>query len=74
MSTPALQAKGLLKSYKTGRTRIQVVKSVDFEAAAGELTMVMGPSGSGKSTLIAMLSGLLRPDSGEVLLEGVFKD
>jgi putative ABC transport system ATP-binding protein len=70
MSAPALQAKGLLKSYKTGRTRIQVVKSVDFEAAAGELTMVMGPSGSGKSTLIAMLSGLLRPDSGEVTALG----
>jgi putative ABC transport system ATP-binding protein len=70
MSAPALQAKGLLKSYKTGRSRIQVVKSVDFEAEAGELTMVMGPSGSGKSTLIAMLSGLLRPDEGEVTALG----
>ncbi len=70
MSVTALQGKALLKSYKTGRTRIQVVKSVDFEADAGELTMVMGPSGSGKSTLIAMLSGLLRPDEGEVTALG----
>jgi len=70
LQAPALQARGLLKSYKTGRTRIQVVKSVDFEACAGELTMVMGPSGSGKSTLVAMLSGLLRPDEGEVIALG----
>jgi putative ABC transport system ATP-binding protein len=43
-----------------------VLKSVDFDAEAGEVTMVMGPSGSGKSTLIAALSGLLRPDEGKV--------
>ena len=62
----ALIAKGLTKSFKTGRSHIQVLKSVDFDALHGDLTMVMGPSGSGKSTLIAALSGLLRPDSGQV--------
>ena len=64
--TMAIQAHGLAKSFKTGRTRIQVLKSVDFDALHGEVTMVMGPSGSGKSTLIAALSGLLRPDEGHV--------
>jgi putative ABC transport system ATP-binding protein len=62
----AVQAHGLVKAFKTGRTRIQVLKSVEFDADHGDVTMVMGPSGSGKSTLIAALSGLLRPDEGEV--------
>ncbi|MDO8295910.1 MAG: ABC transporter ATP-binding protein [Caulobacter sp.] len=62
----ALEAKGLVKRFKTGRTFIEVLKSVDFDARHGDVTMVMGPSGSGKSTLIAALSGLLKPDEGKV--------
>ncbi|MFI4965395.1 MAG: ABC transporter ATP-binding protein [Caulobacterales bacterium] len=67
---PALVARGLVKRFKTGRTHIEVLKSVDFEALHGDVTMVMGPSGSGKSTLIALLSGLLKPDSGSVSAMG----
>ena len=66
----ALRALGLKKRFKTGRTWIEVLKGVDFEAMHGELTMVMGPSGSGKSTLVAALSGLLRPDEGAVTALG----
>jgi putative ABC transport system ATP-binding protein len=62
----AIVARGLSKRFKTGRTYIDVLRSVDFEALHGEVTMVMGPSGSGKSTLVAALSGLLRPDAGAV--------
>jgi putative ABC transport system ATP-binding protein len=62
----AIEAKGLVKRFKTGRTYIEVLKGVDFDARHGDVTMVMGPSGSGKSTLIAALSGLLRPDAGDV--------
>ena len=64
--TPAIEAKGLVKRFKTGRTFIEVLKGMDFDATHGDLTMVMGPSGSGKSTLIAALSGLLKPDAGRV--------
>ncbi|MBS0491474.1 MAG: ABC transporter ATP-binding protein [Proteobacteria bacterium] len=66
----ALQGKGLTKRFKTGRSHIEVLKSVDFDCRHGEMTMVMGPSGSGKSTLIASLSGLLRPDEGSVTALG----
>ena len=66
----ALQAKGLAKGYKIGKTRQQVLKNVDFTAYHGQVTMVMGPSGSGKSTLIAALSGLMMPDEGEVMALG----
>jgi putative ABC transport system ATP-binding protein len=65
-SRHALVAHGLTKRFKTGRTWIEVLKQVDFDAQHGDVTMVMGPSGSGKSTLIATLSGLLKPDSGDV--------
>jgi putative ABC transport system ATP-binding protein len=64
--TPALVAHGLRKRFKTGRSTIEVLKGVDFDALHGDVTMVMGPSGSGKSTLVAALSGLLAPDEGDV--------
>ena len=62
----AIRATGLVKRFKTGRTFVEVLKGVDFDADHGDVTMVMGPSGSGKSTLVAALSGLLRPDEGRV--------
>jgi putative ABC transport system ATP-binding protein len=62
----AIEAKGLVKRFKSGKSFIEVLKNVDFDARHGDLTMVMGPSGSGKSTLIAALSGLLRPEEGKV--------
>ena len=65
-----IRAKGLVKSFRTGRIEARVLKDVDFSARHGDVTMVMGPSGSGKSTLVAVLSGLLRPDSGEVTALG----
>lgn len=66
----ALNAKGLSKGYKIGKLKQQVLKGVDFTAYHGQVTMVMGPSGSGKSTLIAALSGLMKPDEGEVMALG----
>ena len=62
----AIEAKGLVKRFKSGKGFVEVLKGVDFDARHGDLTMVMGPSGSGKSTLIAALSGLLRPEEGRV--------
>jgi len=66
----AISAKGLGKSYKIGKVKQAVLKGVDFTAYHGQVTMVMGPSGSGKSTLIAALSGLMKPDEGEVMALG----
>ena len=62
----AIEAKGLVKRFKSGKSFVEVLKGVDFDARHGDLTMVMGPSGSGKSTLIAALAGLLRPEKGRV--------
>lgn len=61
-----LQARGLVKSY--GPT--PALRGVDLEVAEGEILAVTGPSGCGKSTLLHCLSGILRPDAGEVLYGG----
>jgi putative ABC transport system ATP-binding protein len=47
-----------------------VLHELDLAVAPGEMVLVMGPSGSGKSTLLAALSGLLRPEGGQVLAVG----
>lgn len=62
----AIEAKGLTKSFKSGKLRAQVLKGVDLTVKEGEIALVMGPSGSGKSTLLATISGLSRPDEGSV--------
>lgn len=49
----------------------QVVKGVTFHVNRGELFGLLGPNGAGKSTIISMICGLLRPDGGDVLVDGL---
>jgi branched-chain amino acid transport system ATP-binding protein len=48
----------------------QVVAGVSFDVAAGEIVALIGSNGAGKSTCFNMLNGQLRPDRGEILLDG----
>lgn len=48
----------------------KAVRGVSFQVRAGEVFSLLGPNGAGKSTTLAMLSGLLEPDSGDALLAG----
>ena len=66
----ALEARGLVKAYVDGHHRVDVLRGVDLEAAAGELIAVVGPSGSGKSTLLHLLGALDVPDQGEIVIGG----
>lgn len=61
-----LQARGVVRAY--GRT--PALRGVTLEVAEGEIVAVTGPSGCGKSTLLHCLSGILRPDAGQVLWRG----
>jgi phospholipid/cholesterol/gamma-HCH transport system ATP-binding protein len=50
---------------------VDVLKGISFQVNAGERFVIMGPSGSGKSVLLKHIIGLMQPDSGEVLIEGL---
>lgn len=59
-----VQCQELVMEFKTPAGLQRVLKGVDFEAQAGELTMLVGPSGCGKTTLISLIAGLLRGATG----------
>jgi putative ABC transport system ATP-binding protein len=62
----AVACTGVTKFFGTGDTRVQVLRGVDVEVAAGEITRLVGPSGCGKTTLISIVAGLLEPSAGDV--------
>lgn len=66
MSSYAIQAGGLAKSYQTGETKLQVLNGVGLVVAPGEFVSIQGESGCGKTTLLNLLSGLEAPDAGYV--------
>ena len=70
MAGLAIQANGLNRWFGEGEARTHAVKDVTFEAYLGEMFYIEGPSGSGKTTLLSMISGILRPTSGTVTVEG----
>lgn len=63
---------GLLKVQTLAKSfgAIRAVDSVSFEVRPGEIYGLLGPNGAGKTTTISMISGLLRPDAGEVIVDG----
>ena len=52
------------------RGRHRVLDDVHLSAKSGDFVAVIGPNGAGKSTLLSVLAGLLKPDSGEVRMDG----
>src|SRR5258707_1104704 len=66
----SLQAHNLTRSYGEGELQTVALRDVSLQLERGELVLLMGPSGSGKSTLLAVLSGLLKPTSGQVVALG----
>ncbi|HEY1375039.1 MAG TPA: ABC transporter ATP-binding protein [Candidatus Binatia bacterium] len=62
-----LQIRRLSKAYGTA----WALRDIDLELGSGECVALLGPNGAGKTTLIKTLAGLIRPTSGEILVEGV---
>lgn len=69
LTSPSLRGVHITKTYGDGAKRRTALADVSLDLFPGQLALLMGPSGSGKSTLLAVASGLLEPDSGEVLAE-----
>jgi putative ABC transport system ATP-binding protein len=69
MADLAVRAEGLVKWFGEGDTRTFAIREVSFEAYFGEMLYIEGPSGSGKTTLLSMISGILRPNSGRVIVK-----
>ncbi|HXV64746.1 MAG TPA: ABC transporter ATP-binding protein [Vicinamibacteria bacterium] len=65
-----LEARNLVKTYRTDGRNVPVLRGVDLRVAEGEMVAVVGASGVGKSTLMHMLGTLDVPDEGQVLLAG----
>ncbi len=66
MSKPLIEIKNLKKSFDT----LTVLNGVSINVNAGENFIVFGQSGTGKSVLLKCIVGLLKPDSGDILVEG----
>ena len=70
MADPLIQARALVKGYRTAAGYVSVLEGVDLDVAEGEMLAIIGASGVGKSTLLHVLGGLDRPDSGTVTVAG----
>jgi sodium transport system ATP-binding protein len=64
-------ANDLHKSFKTKTGTVTAVDGVSFEARDGEITGLLGPNGAGKTTTMRMLYTLMKPDRGQVLVDGI---
>jgi len=62
---------GVSKTYRSRDGDVPSLRPLDFVINDGEFFVVVGPSGCGKSTLLKMISGLLAPSTGEILVEGM---
>ena len=69
--TPKLEVNGVDFSYHTLEGETKALSDISFHVNSGEFLCIVGPSGCGKSTLLSLLSGLLAPERGEILLDGI---
>ncbi len=69
-SSPYVDARRLIKVYRTPAGEFPALKGIDLRVNRGEFVSVIGKSGSGKSTLINLITGIDRPTSGEIFVGG----
>jgi putative ABC transport system ATP-binding protein len=66
-----ITVKNISKTFVDGKEESTILRDLDLVIETGQRVAIIGPSGSGKSTLLSILSGLDRPTTGEVLIDGV---
>jgi len=65
-----IDVRGLSKSFQLAGAVIEAVRDVSFSVRRGEFVALLGPSGSGKSTILNMIATLVKPSSGQILIDG----
>lgn len=69
--SPSLEREIRLDAVSFRHDQRGVLKQLSLQVPAGQLTVITGPSGSGKTTLVDLVAGLLEPDNGRILIDGV---
>jgi ABC-type glutathione transport system ATPase component len=64
----SIEVSGLRKEFRTRRGRVPAVAGIDFRVEPGEFVAYAGPNGAGQSTTVKMMSGVLVPSAGSVLV------
>jgi len=70
LQPPLIVLEGVEKVYRMGRVDYRALRGVDLAIEAGEMVAVVGPSGSGKTTILNVITGIDRPTSGSVVVDG----
>ena len=71
MSDPIIHLTDLHAAYQRGRERVVALDGVSLSIERGEIFGLLGPNGAGKTTLLSILEGLLRPERGAAVLDGI---
>ena len=69
-AAPLIELTGVEKVYRTGKLEYPALRSVDLTIDEGEMVAIVGPSGSGKTTIMNMITGIDRPTTGAVMVDG----
>ena len=67
---PVIEARGLARTFKSGKRVVHAVRGVDLTVDEGEIVGFLGPNGAGKTTTLRMLTTLLRPTAGSATIAG----
>ena len=75
MTAPRIDVRGVSKTFHRRRGKVdapvEALRDVSLQVTAGEFVCLVGPSGCGKTTLLRLMDGLLEPDTGQVIIDGV---
>jgi putative ABC transport system ATP-binding protein len=71
MSEPLIQVSNLVKTYETPAGPMNVLRGIDMEINRGSFIALVGPAGGGKTTFLNMITGIDKPTTGEVFVDGI---
>jgi lipoprotein-releasing system ATP-binding protein len=70
MNEPVFRVSEIVRTYRQGRSELEILRGVNLDVGEGEIVALVGPSGAGKSTLLHVAGLLERPNKGEIFIAG----